>query len=176
MIRGWTEEQFQFARENWKSMPHDEIAARLGKSVNTINMYAWRYGWSQKDPAPTFDTLTQEELCYIAGIVDGEGHIEIGLGKVSVSKQTKHAVTIGVTNTHFGLLDWMQRRLPGALIRPHIRVKTKPHWKPQWCLRIHRRGSVRALLTALLPYLIVKRERALEAIAAIDGIRNRQWR
>jgi hypothetical protein len=172
----WTETQIAFARDNWKTMPRPEIAARLGKSLDAVTHYAYRYGWSQREPAQTYEHLTSEELAYIAGIIDGEGHIEIGLGKIGVTKQTRHAVSIVVANTHFGLLDWLRRRLPGSYIRPRVLVKAKPHWKPQWYLRLHRRGSVQSLLTQVLPHLIVKRERALEALAAIDGIRNRQWR
>jgi hypothetical protein len=124
----------------------------------------------------TYEYLTPEETAYIAGIIDGEGHIEIGLGKKTVSKQTRHAVSVVISNTDFELLAWLTQRLPGSYIRQRVYTKGKPHWKPAWTLRLHRRGSVKSLLTQVLPYLIVKRKRALAAIAAIDGIHNRQWR
>ena len=157
-------------------MPRPEIARRVGRSLHAVTHYAYRMGWSQHSPSETYDLLTEIEKSYIAGIIDGEGHIEIGLGKVGVSKQTRWSVSVVVANTHFGLLEWMQRRLPGSYINTRQRRNPKPQWRPIWSLRIHRRGSVRALLTQILPYLVVKRERAMEAIAAIDGIHNRQWR
>jgi len=173
----WTDAEVQFTRENWKILPKAEIASRLGKTLYAVTTYAYRHGWSQHAPASTYQHLTEAEKAYIAGIVDGEGHIEIGIGRGRTSKPARYTVSVVISNTDYGLLDWLQRRLPGSYINERVHGKNrKPHWKPAWTLRLHRRGSVLSLLTELLPYLIVKRTRALEAMTAIRGIRSQQWR
>lgn len=176
MAYGLTSTEEEMVRANWKHLPRVEIANLLGKSLSAVTGYAYRHGLSRRSPALTYETLTDLEKAYIAGIVDGEGHIEIGLNVETRKPHTRYAISVVVTNTDYGLLDWLQRRLPGSYIREKHYAAPKAHWKPAWSLRLHRRGSVKSLLQELLPYLIVKRDRALAALHAIDSIKSRQWR
>ncbi len=174
MPASWTAEHIQFGKENWKSMPKAEIADRLGKSLNAVKHYAYRYGWSQHEPASTYEHLTEAEKAYIAGIVDGEGHIEIGVGRRQRTRRNQYAVQVVISNTDFALHEWLARRIHGGTIREVNHGHA--NWKRSWVFVVRRRGSVRSLLTELLPHLVVKRTRALEALAAIASIKRRQWR
>ena len=176
MPKAWTEQEIAFAKDEWKSLGPGAIAKQLGKSLYAVTHYGYRQGWSRHAPANVFDQLTPEEKAYIAGIIDGEGHIEIRLGGTTVTGRKPYSISIIVANTDYGLLDWLQRRLPGSYIREKIYRAGKAHWKPAWTLRLHRRGSVRALLMQVLPYMVVKRVRAMEAIHAIDTIKKSYWR
>lgn len=171
----FTDEASSFLREHWGKMPRQEIAEHLGLKLPTIVCHASRLGISKRSEAARYDHLTSDEKAYIAGIVDGEGHFDTRI-EVKRKGGGNYTVSLVVVNTHYGLLDWMRRRLPGSYIRERIVHEKKPHWKPQWLLRIHRRDSMVSLINELLPYLVVKREDALRALAAIAELRDRKRR
>lgn len=176
MPAAWTEGDIAFAQQHWKSMSKSDIARALGKSLDAVTHYAYRHGWSRHTPAPTYEHLTEAEKAYIAGIVDGEGHIEIGIGKATRTGSSRYSVAVVIANTDYELLAWVREHLPGGYVREKTWHGVKAHWKKQWFFRLDRRGSVLSLLTLLRPYLIVKRQRADEAIEAIQSIRAPQWR
>lgn len=99
---------------------------------------------------------------YTAGIIDGEGCITISFQKYSVKRnRSRHRLTVDVANTNRVLLEWLQKNWGGHIYesKPQkIIHKIGYHWKLQGINTIE-------LLRAVLPYLILKKEQALLALA-----------
>jgi hypothetical protein len=102
--------------------------------------------------------LTEIEAAYLAGIVDGEGHISLIRAMKRPGKATYVLLSpmVGITNQSEPLIQWMDQRI----------VFSKQLYHPDtsgwgWAYKLTIQGlRVYPLLKALLPYLIVKRKRA----------------
>lgn len=113
--------------------------------------------------------LTEHDVGYLAGIIDGEGciHISRPITRHKDCKSPIYQTYISVTNTDLNLLNWLQEKLGG-----HIRtIKTdkgsnvirKPLWRWYCCIkRIH------TLCKILIPFSIIKK-RQFEIMYEIRG-------
>lgn len=99
--------------------------------------------------------VNEVDKAYAAGFFDGEGHVEI----------RKH--TQGVTALNFQAsasqndrqpLDWLRTLFGGKIYRPHGNKRSNAYI---WIVSGH---SAYMFLDAILPYLMVKKEDAEEAI------------
>ncbi len=57
--------------------------------------------------------MTREELAYIAGFIDGEGCISIGLNGL---RQTT-GLAFSIVNTNKQILEWIQSKIGGKILR-----------------------------------------------------------
>ena len=164
----WTKKQEDFLKKNYlreskemimKFIPNkswDTICAKglkLGlkrqKFVNYYNSY--------KDTQDYNILLTKEEKAYIAGILDGEGCIYR-------CKDSQYRILIA--NTYKPLIDYLEIKLK---IKPTIRkLKRKEYHKDCYYFTVMGILRIYSLLTALLPYLIVKEEKAKKAIEELS--------
>ncbi len=104
-------------------------------------------------------------LAYIAGIIDGEGHVGIARntsGKAGKKRKTVcHTIRLTVSNTDARLLLWFQKILAGGSAYG-FDYKTRMSKEHKECWQFHIAGNnCERLLIAVLPYLIVKKEQAL---------------
>lgn len=95
------------------------------------------------------DSLRDDELAYIAGIVDGEGHIGF------VHCRGSYFVRVIVANTDRGLLEYLQSLFGGDIKA----VQRKPGWKQSWQWRISW-GRAIEFLSLIEPWLRVKEDQA----------------
>ena len=102
----------------------------------------------------TIRTLTNEEAAYLAGIIDGEGSIDIRGNKV----------IIYVGNTDIDMMRWLQQI--GANVY-EVRATSSISRKRFYTWNVTRRADVRAVLRRVLPYLIIKREKAIRAMEVL---------
>ncbi len=95
---------------------------------------------------------TEAELAYFAGIVDGEGCIQLRHGV------RKHifASILTITNTDPRLIEWIRSRF-GGFVYAHGAAKGNRKPSYQW---VSSRGEVVTVLQAILPFMIVKRSQA----------------
>lgn len=96
------------------------------------------------------------QLIYLAGIVDGEGHIRISdntrrRGNKTYTWPTKRIV---VANTNKELMEWLIDNFGGAY---HSRPKPYEHYQQGYAWEITGENAV-MLGNRLKPYLIVKKE------------------
>ena len=101
------------------------------------------------------ETKLDMMLAYFAGIVDGEGTIQI----VKQGSRKPNYLTTGfyITNSHMGLLKSLQAVFGGHITKARQHVRR--NWKPVYRLQFH--GSLSEDLVRLIqPYLIVKQEQA----------------
>lgn len=97
------------------------------------------------------------KFSYLAGIVDGEGCLTIGAGRRQSGVVNYNSV-VCVGNTDPRLIKWLHQNFGGkyySVNKPSSQSKTPYVW------RLLKHKEQELLLLAILPYLIVKRERAL---------------
>jgi hypothetical protein len=104
---------------------------------------------------------TETEIAYLAGLLDGEGYISI------VKHGSGHAPILNITNTDLALLLWVQMRFGGRLYRVLV-GKAKDRAKDCHRLQWNKSQEARALLVAVLPYLVAKHRQAAVVMEFID--------
>lgn len=95
------------------------------------------------------ETLTPEELAYIAGFFDGEGYI-------GIVKSQGLRLLVSVTNTKGWILYWLKGMFGGSVCKGQ---RPSPNQKPIYVWTIVSREAV-IFLTAIQPYLRLKDEQA----------------
>jgi hypothetical protein len=121
------------------------------------------------------ESLTTEELAYIAGFFDGEGSITIheNWRPSPRGKSPNHTLQVSIGNTDPQILAWIHAVFGGSLT---IRPSTKPRHREvtQWIIRSN---GASTFLRAVLAFLRMKKEQALIGISFQDergGYRSRQ--
>ena len=98
---------------------------------------------------------------YLAGIIDGEGSI-YRKGRAKGAPIVPGRWVVCVTNTDRRLLDWLESL--GGIVRPKVRREGQ---REAWEWLVLAKNDQVMLLTAVLPYLRVKDERAREALGEL---------
>lgn len=97
--------------------------------------------------------LTVAQAAYIAGIVDGEGSIQI----------RQNSFRVAIFNTNPDIIEWMSG-FGGNATEAHSVAGRRPVYR--WS--IGSRQAVETLLRQIEPYMIIKKERACTVLAMID--------
>lgn len=98
-------------------------------------------------------SLSQKELAYIAGIIDGEGHVNIVSQFTKDGKHEYFTLRISIGNTNEVMIKWLQKRLGG-----YVSANTKIEGCKQ-CYHLQLNAKkVRWLVPRILPYVIAKRQ------------------
>jgi len=104
--------------------------------------------------------MDRHELAYLAGIIDGEGCISLGVRKLIYVTPT-----IQVTNTDKRLTDWLQSCLGGNV---YVGRETRPTRKQPYLWSVAG-AKAREIIKAVRPYLMLKVEQA-DIILALETI------
>lgn len=112
----------------------------------------------RKLAAETFPGPTEAEIGYIAGMIDGEGSILV----------YQRWVTVTVANTDRPLMDWLAAR--GGRIAVRHKPGNGNHRRQVYSWDVSKKLDVLNLLQQVLPYLIVKRDKAEQAIAFLENL------
>lgn len=102
--------------------------------------------------------ISTNNLAYAAGIIDGEGCINI----TKTGRLFSYGIRILVVNTNRKIIDWLRNNFGGDIQKSTV-VK-KPNWKPRFTWRLQYRQAVE-FLDSIFPYLILKKEQAIVAFA-----------
>jgi len=165
----WTGYDMAELEETYKIYPF-HIPERLVERHGKWGCYtkAERMGLSHKLDGSPFDfgSWSDATKAYLAGIVDGEGTICIIRNKhyrainKSVGYSTRPVVTI--SNTAYSLLKYLKSLNIGGFSYD-IRKRKEEHKQAfQWALTSHLR--VYGFLKEILPYLVIKKEKAVEVM------------
>jgi hypothetical protein len=113
--------------------------------------------------------LSETDKAYVAGIVDGEGGIEVRYG---LTRDPSGRVTIW--NTYKPLIDWLTETIGMGTVTSRIRSNAKVQGtKPCYLWEISSRQNVAALLQQLLPYLKIKKEKAETLLSVLPSLPSR---
>ena len=99
---------------------------------------------------------TELEKSYLAGILDGEGHITI---RIRHLLKRYYSPFIEVTNTRKLLLEWIQSRWGGSIVEDSYARKNRSNTATCWKWRIES-NRVKDVLKQVMPYLVIKKEQA----------------
>lgn len=106
--------------------------------------------------------LEDRYLGWVAGIVDGEGHIGLGKQKQNGCRRYNYHPTIHVTNTNYEILNELEKLTSLGIIDYHNHTLDKYKKVGRWRLR---KDEQKVFLPIILPYLIGK---ALQAELLIE--------
>lgn len=106
---------------------------------------------------------TETEKAYLAGLVDGEGHIAIN---VRSGVWRGHQVMVKVTNTNIPVMEAIARDFGAHVQRHRQRPNRRPIVDIHWATR-----SAVELLREIRPYLRIKAEISDVALAFAETIR-----
>ena len=113
---------------------------------------------------------SKEENAYFAGMLDGEGSIEIGYEK-GIGKCRNHHPIVTITNSHEGVCQRAKELYGGCVYKRqdkwHKAIEVKGY-KPCFSWIVPSRKA-EAFLKLVLPFLIIKREQAELALTFYEG-------
>lgn len=117
--------------------------------------------------------MEETKLAWLAGLVDGEGclharHVQSNSGKTKNSIFVKleiHSVSKNMIDAVCSILDDLGITYYRA--QPKFQPMSK---RPAIRVAVHHRGHLRTLLTALVPYLIVKKAEAELTLTFINRV------
>lgn len=145
------------------------IARSLGRNPDAFLLTLRRMEKQElegKTPPAWEPTLTLPDdigvIAYIAGLIDGEGTII----KANPQEETKRGYSwqVKVAMTNREIIDWLGQY--GGRVQKNPPPK-KENWNQSYVWVISRRKDVIYLLERIKPYLIVKRDRANEALKSL---------
>ena len=114
---------------------------------------------------------------YLAGLLDGEGHITIRRAKTrnkryrkdgsfGVSTGLHYVSVVAITNTSEVMMRWVKETFGGNYYPKSNNLKHL-NWKPSFDWHVSNNKAMERLLLGVLPYLIVKKEQAKLALSNI---------
>jgi hypothetical protein len=125
----------------------------------------------QKPIVGPLRALSDAECAYLAGIIDGEGHVGLAHHPASSGKDKNHKYEwwvplVAVSNTDKRLLWWLTERFGGPVLvqkmNPNLAARKQAYvWKVT-----SQRAAV--VLKAALPYLVLKQEQANIVLAFME--------
>ncbi len=100
----------------------------------------------------------KSKYSYLAGIIDGEGCFCIGAGRRQKWGVINYNPQILVGNTDHRLTAWLKENFGGVTFtqRPN-----NPRCKIPSIWRLSKKKDMELLILAIMPYLIIKKERAI---------------
>jgi hypothetical protein len=139
------------------SKPVSEMTTRKGKPDTVcLDCLCLRRGRARiKQRLPEIN-LTETQLAYLAGFLDGEGCLVIAKNESAGKSYTWYTGRCDIANTHPCIEEIFHELGIGSLTK---RPRRHAHWSDTYIWSF---GSLacRALLPRLLPYLRIKRKRA----------------
>lgn len=155
-------------KEMYRTWPVD-YSALPSHSRGAIHTKAMRLGLTmRRGVGSLYAHVSPVEWAYLAGIIDGEGTIHVFDGNVERDGRTVRGARriVSVANTDEALIAWLRAKFPESnLYTQHPNEGEQFARKiPVHHVRWTRSGALRELLTGLLPYLIVKKEKAVRLL------------
>ena len=159
----WTKRDISALKRSYKDYPVEYpecLIERHGKAGCQTKSWRMKFCHSIRNPGLDLRKLMIAQNSYFAGIIDGEGSILFNKDK----PKTNPAIL--VANTDFRVIEWIRKVFApkGLKITYRVRKKDNPKWKDVYQLHIHGIKNVYDILRAIEPYLVIKKEKAQQAI------------
>jgi len=107
------------------------------------------------------------KISYLAGIIDGEGTINIYKGKRS---RSEYNLRFYVVNTDKRMIEWLKANFGGLVYSR--KSKEHPDWRKKWEWVLDKK-QVDLILKDIIPFLQIKKEQANLALKFRKTIGNR---
>lgn len=170
--KDWTTAEDEVLRATYGNVRPVEVARKLGRTRASVYHRADRLGLMSTVRSPEFlrrQSLPRTarpfaglsgplDIGYVAGIIDGEG---------SVIGPPNFAIRVSMTTQE--VIHHLWKLCGGSVTGPYAQRSGRSEvCKPQYHWTISSADNVHRLLKTLLPYLIVKREKAEEVIRVLE--------
>lgn len=145
-----------------KSLSLEAVGKIFGCTAKTIQAYLIKFGIPRRPsygyfkfevPFEEIKKWSDVDKAYLAGIIDGEGHISI---------TNNSTIQISITNTSTELMKKMSTMMRGGSIKKSNRLTANR--KEVFVFYINTTAKSYVVLTQILPYMIIKKEVAVKAI------------
>lgn len=110
-------------------------------------------------PAGACSFPVSETWAYLAGLIDGEGTVTITHHRQHGREKFQYKPFVYVTNTDLPLIEFLQKTFGGSITKNN--KKKSPRHKPCHAWRVMSLDGIRIVLENTMPYLVIKKERAL---------------
>jgi len=113
---------------------------------------------------------TQAEIGWLAGIIDGEGHIGISMQNRKVSKSV--TLDLQIVNTDFELIDKVVDIMRKLGVNPYIRerVHNRARWSTNRIVSLRKFAHIKRVLDSVGVHLTgLKREKSKLMLALIES-------
>lgn len=154
-------EQSEIISQQYQKQGASRLAQRLGRSPRSIAAKASKLGLSRTigDRAVMHPvTMTNAELAYLAGIIDGEGTVTVK----RTPGRDRPIPWVAIANTAEPLIDWLRVRFatPNVIVAPVTPGQRRGGYSatiplPSWIFSF-RGYNYLPLYRALLPLLVIK--------------------
>lgn len=123
----------------------------------------------ERQTAATVRTLRDTEAAWLAGLFDGEGSL------VNVNRSGGgFSLRMTIVNTHRPLLERVATIVGGGTIHDLSRYKTNTRHTTAYVWQCYSENA-KYLLRQMLPWLIVKRDKAVAALAGHTWAKDKRW-
>lgn len=112
-------------------------------------------------------------IAYLAGILDGEGTVNIS----HLPKKDQYRLRLQIVNTDKRLIDWLASNFKGHTYEVKGHRRNNPNWRTRYEYFFFPKKDNLPLLKSMIPFLICKKEqmkiaiRFIETIGQKEGIR-----
>jgi len=114
---------------------------------------------------------SQDQLAYMAGIIDGEGSISIDVQSPNKTRKYHYySIRMNIINTNLELMEWLVKNFGGNLYKNRKVEKRKQVYK--WSIYSRKAAEI---LQQTLPYMIVKKPHAIILIEFMDSMGVTGW-
>jgi len=164
----WTAEEEDYLRQSHGVTPRKEIVEHLGRSWNAVCMRVFLLHLPPVKHSKTI-ALSPVDASWLAAAIDGEGCLY--LEKIERCQSRTYRSVILISNTN---LDFVQHAMDliGAGYIDHISARpsrtSNGFCQPLYTYHLQGRVVVGAVMKAILPYVIIKKDRAELMIQASE--------
>lgn len=159
----WSQAEIETLKTDYASLGPSLLSSMLGRTKTAVEQKAHSLGVRFNSVANSrCRILSEVEKAYVACALDTEGSLSIdryqrktqnGWGTFS------NVVALQITNNNRPFLENIRSIVgTGTIDKP--RIKTNPRWKPTYKFRIGRLADLKALLSQILPFMVIRVEQA----------------
>lgn len=167
-LKKWTAEEDGYLRQSHGKIPRKEIVGHLGRSWNAVCQRVLRLGLPPVKHSKTV-TLSPVDASWLAAAIDGEGCLYLS-GAHRYQGRSYHGVVL-ISNTNREFVQHAMDLIGAGYIEyiPARPSKTSSGFcRPLYTYHLKGRVVVGAVMKAILPYMIIKRDRAELLIQASE--------
>ena len=178
--RPWTQSEIDILEREYATESNKELCELLNRSASSVSVKIWELGLRERTIRNLQPTqLSPTEAAYIAGFLDGEGSFRFMIIWRN-GKPIRATPVIEGTNSDKSVVEWIcQIGRTSGRWATQARYKAienrylEPH--PIYHFSITGNQRVKGLLLAILPYLHVKKNAALNMLKFIEQHRYKNW-
>lgn len=168
----YTQEEDNWLRENYHNSSRAMLLKRFpNRTLGGISIHAQSrlrlkkdvdaFDWGLPEVSTMIGHLSETEKAYLAGIIDGEGHIALHHhSKKGKPGNYYYVIHVAVVNTSTTLKKWFERHMSKNATFFISHRENRPQWRDCWHWTMNGAQQCMVFLREISPYLIIKKKQA----------------